>query len=214
MGQRDYFGDCCLHFLVDSLNFLCPVEVLKSMLNLRKNDLDINMPSKFGNNILYAIASSNEKRFSECIPILFQNFDKININYQNFGNSALMIACRKYNEVCVNELLKHPKIDVNLSNQNGDNALFMLPIYADDIFDMLLKVPTIDVNFQNTRGKTILMRATSFNRIFIVQKLLNMDYINISLVDRYGKIASDYAKSTEVSNLFEHFRSNKRKRIE
>merc|ERR1712096_468259 len=127
-----------------------------------------------------------------------------------------MIACMLPNEACVREFLKHPQIDVNLTNKDGDNALFMALNFCapERIFDMLLKVPTIDVNFQNIHGETILMRATRQDKLSIVKKLLNMDYINISLINKRGKIAFDYAKSIEVSNLFEHFRSNKRQRIE
>lgn len=126
--------------------------------------------------------------------------DKVNIDYKytnraegNEGDTALIIASRKYYTKIVNLLIKNGA-DVNIKNNHGFNALCVAAFEgAGEIVDILVENGS-DINEKGQLGSTALLSA-----------VVHSDYDSIELLMECGadiNIGNDYNK-TPLSLAFE-----------
>ena len=130
----------------------------------------------------------------------FLNKNPEHINWlDEYGKSALHIACYNNDENMVKLLISYPDLDVNLltkdtsepilgfNNDDSEAALHIACIESNDkIVDLLLSVDSIDVNVISGSSEAPLHIAVcSDHNLNIVKSLVSNKNININVLDDF-----------------------------
>lgn len=120
------------------------------------------------------------------LEIIEQYVDRVDINAQDEGWSALIYASYHGYENIVKRLLEVPAINVNLKNNIGNTALICAASTDHKaIVEQLLKNKSIDVNLRNKNGYTALLEATYNRHEDIAELLLKIPDLNLDYVTRH-----------------------------
>ena len=140
-------------------------------------------------------------RASSIVKLLLDNGAQVHLQ-DSEGVTALMIACQKGVETCV-EYLTRTDSDVNLQDNKGKTALMRAcRVGIEDIVKILLN-KTAQINLRDNAGQTALMFACKYGWTDVA-KLLLMGGAQISIQDKRGESALTIAfKFGLTSNIAE-----------
>tara|TARA_B110000908_G_C10267755_1_gene466247 strand:+ start:7395 stop:8180 length:786 start_codon:yes stop_codon:yes gene_type:complete len=114
------------------------------------------------------------------------------INVEIYGQTGLMVAIKKGNNLIVQFLVGIQELNINSQGRHNTNPLLIAARYRPDVLATLLSVPTINVNCRTNasgfQGMTPIMIAVHFNKQTNVRLLLQKG-VDLTLTDIRGKTA-------------------------
>lgn len=119
------------------------------------------------------------------------------------GTTPLQMACASNQPQIVKMLMDHPKIDLNLVNSDEDSALHFTARSGHlPILEQLLQAGSkLLLNERNTFGYTPLHVAVLNNHAAMVNKLLEQQDLDTSIVDKDNKTALQYAEEENLTAI-------------
>jgi ankyrin repeat protein len=193
INEKNINGSYPLLFAINNNNF----EMIKILIEyiIKVNDIEIEMikllieqanekdfisklnKEKYG---YYLLLNAIKKNNIEMVNLLieFANEDKIklNLNKRNkFGDTQLIIACKKRNKELIKCLLKYKKIKINKRTKYRINALMIACYFKEkDIVDLIIERNDVDLKIQDNKNNLPLHIACYLNNIEIVRSLVDV----------------------------------------
>ncbi|KAI2503227.1 serine/threonine kinase [Fragilaria crotonensis] len=120
---------------------------------------------------------------------LLLNHEKVDVNSNHQGHTALTMACYKGRLEVIRALFNDVKVDVNVKTKDGESALSFATwngFQAEAIL-LLLKNDKVHVNAKEIQS--VLFRAINYKHLEMVRDVLNHEKVNINAKDRDGNTA-------------------------
>lgn len=117
------------------------------------------------------------------------------------GRNALFWAIRNFNQHNV-EMLIEQGISLSVDGKRTNALFFAIECDNFEAIRYLIQ-KGIDPNISDNDHKTLLMYAAQYNRLQICRLLIEEE-ANPYLMDRFCKMAIDYAKSPEIVEFLEN----------
>jgi len=134
------------------------------------------------------------------VKFLLSEHPKLDVNRQNeYGKTALHLACHAGHHEVVQLLLAHPKINPNAQHNNGSSCL-VVSVYwrRTQCAKLLLKDSRVDVNLDEWDHRTALWWASCFGYLEIVKWLVALRGAELDL-ERKVKCGIDLFTPLEVA---------------
>ena len=141
-----------------------------------------------------ALMVASERGNAEVVQTLLSVPDiEINAKEKVFGNTALILACKKGCVKTTRILLEDKRTSVNQGNDHGSTPLMAACDFVKDddpkkeeIIKLLLKHPKMEVNKKNNLGCSALMLASDSGKLDSLKLLIESKDIDINITDRNG----------------------------
>jgi len=130
--------------------------------------------------------------------LLASNYDESEVNTicEN-GESLLMIAV-KNNNYLTSKFLIEKGADLNTQNDAGVTPLHIMARLdtneIDRIFELFVSNKNLNMNLKDNEGYTPLMRAVDFEKISMIERLMNFKKVDVNIKNNYGDSALSLAK--------------------